>query len=92
MLTNLELDFPFKELTHQLQNTTAKVVLAHPSYLKTALAAALEAGIPRSRVFQFSDEENPTREGIPDWRTMIGSPAQGEVYRWPDLSLSLIHI
>lgn len=69
-----------------MQNTTAKVILAHPTHLKTALEAASKAGIPKNRIFQFSDEENPTAYGIPDWRAMIGSPAQAEVYRWPELT------
>lgn len=69
-----------------MQDTTAKVLLVHPTYLEKALDAATRAGIPRSQIFQFSDEENPTRQGIPDWRVMAATAAQGEVYRWPGLS------
>jgi len=69
-----------------MQNTTAKVIFAHPTYLETALEAASKAGIPKNRVFQFSDGENPTTHGVPDWRAMIGSSSQGEAYRWPELS------
>ncbi|EOO00769.1 putative 4-coumarate- ligase protein [Phaeoacremonium minimum UCRPA7] len=74
------------ELVHQMKNTTAKVILAHPNFLETALEAASKAGIPKSRVFQFSDVENRTHHGIPDWRAMIGSPTEGDTYQWPDFS------
>ncbi|ROT36328.1 4-coumarate-CoA ligase [Sodiomyces alkalinus F11] len=74
------------ELVHQMNNTTAKVVLVHPSQLERILPAAEKAGIPRNRIFQFSEVENPTREGIPDWRTMIGTPSEVRNYRWPELS------
>lgn len=68
-----------------MENTTAKVLLVHPTYLSTALEAASKAGIPRSRIFQFSDVENPISHDIPDWRAMIGSPSEGTTYRWPEL-------
>lgn len=69
-----------------MNNTTAKVILAHPSQLDRVLSAAETAGIPRNRVFQFSDAENPTRQGIPDWRAMIGTPSEVQNYQWPELS------
>jgi acyl-CoA synthetase (AMP-forming)/AMP-acid ligase II len=71
-----------------MQNTTAKVLLSHPAHLPQALEAASKAGIPRSRIFQFSDTENPPQHGIPDWRSMIGSDSQGASYRWPELTPS----
>ncbi|KAB5584715.1 4-coumarate-CoA ligase [Coniochaeta sp. 2T2.1] len=74
------------ELIHQMQNTTAKVLLCHPDHLPQALQAASKAGIPRSRIFQFSDVANPPLHGIPDWRSMIGSPSEGASYRWPELT------
>ncbi|KAB5566945.1 4-coumarate-CoA ligase [Coniochaeta sp. 2T2.1] len=74
------------ELIHQMQNTTAKVLLSHPDHLPQALEAASKAGIPRSRIFQFSDVANPPLHGIPDWRSMIGSPSEGASYRWPELT------
>src|SRR5689334_22196075 len=75
------------ELVHQMQNTTAKVLLCHPSHLGAALEAASQAGIPRSRIFQFSDVENPTAQGIQDWRTgLAGTAAEGSAYAWPEFS------
>ncbi|KAF9869371.1 4-coumarate- ligase [Colletotrichum karsti] len=74
------------ELTHQMTNTAAKVILAHPNNLEQVLEAASKAGIPKNRIFQFSDTENGARHGIPDWRHMIGTPAEADSYRWPELS------
>jgi len=69
-----------------MQNTTAKVLLCHPTLLSHALEAASQAGMPRNRIFQFSDVENHRLHGIPDWRAMIGSESEGASYRWPELS------
>ncbi|KAH8655202.1 4-coumarate-CoA ligase [Xylariales sp. PMI_506] len=74
------------ELVHQIKNTTAKAMLVHPNHVKTALAAASKAGIPRSRIFQFSDAPNKPLEGIPDWRIFIGNEGEGQNYKWPELS------
>lgn len=73
------------ELVHQLRNTTAKAILVHPSMLPLILPAAEKAGLPQSRIFQFSDQPNPTTHGIEDWRDMIGSDAQGTSWTWPSL-------
>ncbi|TIC90915.1 putative 4-coumarate--CoA ligase 3 [Colletotrichum higginsianum] len=73
------------ELVHQMTNTAAKVVLAHPAYIKRILEAVDKSNIPRSRVFQFSENENESRDGVPDWRQMLGSPTQADSYRWPEL-------
>ncbi|KAL2881247.1 hypothetical protein SGCOL_003538 [Colletotrichum sp. CLE4] len=74
------------ELVHQMTNTAAKVVLVHPNHLDQVLEAVDKSQIPRSRVFQFSEVENPVKHGIPDWRQMIGTPAQADSYQWPELS------
>jgi 4-coumarate--CoA ligase len=69
-----------------MTNTTAKVVLVHPKYLNPVLEAASKAGVSRSRIFQFSDEESNAQDGIPDWRAMIGSSSQADSYRWPEFT------
>jgi 4-coumarate--CoA ligase len=73
-------------MAHQIKNTGAQVMLVHPTMLKTAVAAAQRAGLPKSRLFQFSDRENPTHDGVKDWRYLIGSQDEGERYSWPRLS------
>ncbi|EPQ60491.1 acetyl-CoA synthetase-like protein [Gloeophyllum trabeum ATCC 11539] len=39
-----------EELSHQVQTTSSHLMIAHSALLKTALAAAAEAGIPHGRV------------------------------------------
>jgi len=73
-------------MVHQINNTGAQIILAYPSMVKTAVAAAEKAGLPKSRIFQFSDEENQTQDGVKDWRHFIGTPTDGERYTWPKLS------
>ncbi|KAM3069131.1 hypothetical protein ACMFMG_010656 [Clarireedia jacksonii] len=74
------------EMVHQIGNTGAKVILAHPSMLPTALAAAKELGFPKSNIFQFSDIENPPLSEVNDWRALLPSPEAGAKYRWPELT------
>jgi len=73
-------------MVHQIKNTGAQIILAHPTMIKTAVAAAEKAGLSKSRIFQFSDEENQTQDGIKDWRHLIGSPSDGERWSWPKLT------
>ncbi|KAF3357604.1 hypothetical protein VdG1_03392 [Verticillium dahliae VDG1] len=80
--------YTVSELVHQLNNTTAKVILAHPDHLDHVLAAAEKANLPKNRIFQFSDTEAATRHGIPDWRALLGTPSEVKTYRWPDLTPS----
>jgi len=74
------------EMVHQIRNTGAQLILAHPTMVKTALVAAPEAGLSTSRIFQFSDSYNPPLNGVLDWSTMLGSPAQGEAWSWPEMT------
>jgi 4-coumarate--CoA ligase len=46
------------ELVHQLKLSKAKYILTHPSFIKTALEAARQVGIPESRIFLVT---NPTK-------------------------------
>lgn len=73
------------EVTHQLKNTGAVCILAHPSMVKNAIAAAKAAGLPKERIFQFNDQPCPTLYGVKDWREMIGSPQEAETYQWKKL-------
>jgi 4-coumarate--CoA ligase len=74
------------EMIHQISNTQAQFILAHPSLAKTALAAAEGAGLPAGRVFLFSDEPNARIEGCKDWRDFLPSAAEGDAYNFPILS------
>jgi acyl-CoA synthetase (AMP-forming)/AMP-acid ligase II len=70
-------------LTHQLSNTGTKTIFAHPSVLSNIVEAATKVGIPKSRIFQFSDEENPVRDGIQDWRSMLPAHKEAFYWQWP---------
>ncbi|KAH9214227.1 4-coumarate-CoA ligase [Leptodontidium sp. 2 PMI_412] len=74
------------EMAHQIKNTGARILLAYPALLETAIQAAKEAGLPKDRIFQFSDKPNPTVDGVKDWREMLGSEEEAERYSWPRLS------
>ena len=73
------------EVTHQLKNTGAVCMLAHPSMMKNALEAAKAAELPKERIFQFDDKPCPTLEGVKDWREMIASPQEAKSYQWKKL-------
>ncbi|KAJ3534333.1 hypothetical protein NM208_g7582 [Fusarium decemcellulare] len=74
------------EMAHQLTNTMAKAVLVHPKMLDTMLEAAAKAGLSKDHIFQFADAECQPKQGVQDWRVMLGSPDQGAAWRWPDLN------
>lgn len=74
------------EVTHQLKNTGAQCIIAHPTMVKNAVAAAKAAGLPKGRIFQFSDEFCVTQEGVPDWSQLLASPAEAASWRWKQLS------
>jgi len=71
---------------HQINNTTAKLLLVHPNHLTPALEAADKANFPVSRIFQFSDRWVPARSGVTDFRSFIGTEADAASYTWPELT------
>ena len=74
------------EIVHQLKNTGAKCLLAHPSLLERDVEAAEKAGLAKDRVFMFSEEECKPQHGVKDFRKMIGSVAETEGFEFPELS------
>ncbi|KAH6665013.1 4-coumarate-CoA ligase [Halenospora varia] len=72
------------EMAYQLQNTGAKVMLVHPSLLRTAIAAALKVGFPQEMIFQLSGDYNPPIWGIKDWRSLIREGS--DLWRWQQLT------
>ena len=74
------------ELAYQLKDTEARVLLAHPSLLQTAVDAAQDAGLSKERLFQFSELEQPLRQGISDWRSILSNERDAEQYQWGELS------
>ncbi len=45
-----------QELTYQLEQTNAKVIICHEENLDTALAAAQKVNIPKKNIFIFGDK------------------------------------
>ncbi|KAK4570487.1 hypothetical protein LTR86_002567 [Recurvomyces mirabilis] len=73
------------EVTHQLKNTGAVCILAHPSMVENAVAAAKAAGLPQNRIFQFDDKPCQPLAGVKDWRGMMASVRDAEGYQWKKL-------
>jgi 4-coumarate--CoA ligase len=73
-------------MLYQITNTGATLVLVHPDLVKTATAAAAQAGLPKTRLFLFSDQYHDPINGVQDWRTMIGTKEQGDSWEWTKLS------
>lgn len=86
--------YTVNEISHQIKNTVAKCILAHPSLVKNAVAAAQELGLPKEMIFQFDDHKCSTQDGVMDWTAMLGDPAEADKYRWrklsPDESMSTV--
>ncbi|RDA89904.1 hypothetical protein CP533_2942 [Ophiocordyceps camponoti-saundersi (nom. inval.)] len=78
------------EIAHQLSNSTAKIVLAHPSIVDTVVEAAARVGIAKDCIFQFSDQVAQERAGVRDWTTIIASCEQADGWQWPDLEPNAI--
>ncbi|KAL2867775.1 acyl--CoA ligase [Aspergillus lucknowensis] len=75
------------ELEYQLRNTEAAALLVHPTLVETAVDAARRAGLPKDRIFLFSDnvEPIPPVNGIVDWKDMIGTEEEGNSWRWDEM-------
>ncbi|KAH7561618.1 hypothetical protein BM1_02722 [Bipolaris maydis] len=78
--------YTLPEMVHQVTNTQAQILLAHPSLIKVAVTAAKRAGLPEGRVFLFSDEPCAPIEGCRDWREFLPSQAEVKSYEFPTLS------
>ena len=78
--------YTVSEVVHQLKNTEAKCIIAHPSMVKNAIAAAKEVGLSRDMIFQFDDEPCSTVESTKDWSDMLASPSDADKYRWKEMT------
>ena len=76
------------ETSYQLENTGAKLLLVEPEFLDTVLKAAEMAGLPRGRIFLFSDRPCETIKGIRDWREMLGSEQEAQQWQRHRMSAS----
>ncbi|KAL1596476.1 hypothetical protein SLS60_009122 [Paraconiothyrium brasiliense] len=74
------------EMKHQIMNTQASIILAHPSLANNAVAAARKSGLPDGRVFLFSDVPNTPTADCGDWREFLPSTEDADAYNFPQLS------
>ncbi|KAG0236326.1 putative fatty-acid--CoA ligase FadD10 [Actinomortierella wolfii] len=54
--TTVNSAYTVDELVHQLQDSGATFIVAHPELLATAVEASKKVGIPSNRIFLFGDE------------------------------------
>lgn len=73
-------------MVHQISNTQAQYILAHPSLAQNAVAAARKAGLPDGRIFLFSDVPNTSTAGCRDWTELLASASEADAYQFPHLS------
>ena len=73
------------EVAHQMKTIDAALVLVHPTLFETGLKAAKQAGLPKDRIFQFSDEEQHPKDGVKDWRSICVSEVESQSWKWDSL-------
>lgn len=76
-------------MIHQIRNTGARLILAHPSLVRTAIAATqaiASSGGPEIQIYQVSDSFCQQYLGILDWTRLAASEDDGALYSWPKLS------
>lgn len=62
------------------------MLLVHPTLINIAKNAIAKSGLKNLKVFVFSDRETGVVDSIPDWRSILGTPEQGENWDWKKLS------
>ncbi|KAF2154710.1 acetyl-CoA synthetase-like protein [Myriangium duriaei CBS 260.36] len=81
-----------RELAYQLKDSGARFLISSAASLDVSLEAADSIGFPRSRVVVFDsgretfDGTAKPINGIRPWTDLIGSPQDGNAYRWPELT------
>ena len=73
------------ELEYQINNTGARTILVHPSLVQKAVEAGARAGVPKDRIFLFSDQFCAPMNGVLDWQNMIASEEESVSWKWDDL-------
>lgn len=76
------------ELSHQMTITAPKVFLVHPSLIEVGLKAAAQCGIPKYRVFLYSDTEVSPQAGLQDWRRLMAAEKDAANWRWPSFTVA----
>ncbi|KAI4282590.1 MAG: hypothetical protein L6R35_005368, partial [Caloplaca aegaea] len=74
------------ELSYQLKDTGARLLLTHPALLATACDAAAPVGLPSNQILLFSEKGNAPINGIMDWRTVLGGPVAAGSHQWKHMT------
>ncbi|KAL8975197.1 MAG: hypothetical protein Q9197_000589 [Variospora fuerteventurae] len=74
------------ELSYQLKDTGARLLLTHPALLATACDAAAPVGLPSNQILLFSEKGNAPINGIMDWRTVLGSQVAAGSHQWKHMT------
>lgn len=77
--------YTVSELEYQINNTGTKTILVHPTLLQKAVEAGTRAGVPKERIFQFSDQFSSPKHGVLDWRNMLASEEEARTWKWDEL-------
>ena len=86
VFTGCNIAYNVNETSYQLENTGAKMILVEPRFLDTVLKAAEKNNIPRERIFLFDDKPCETKQGVKDWRSMLGSDEEAKRWQWHRMS------
>lgn len=78
--------YTVKEISFQIENTGARLMLVDPGLLEGALKAADKVGFPRDRIFLFSDQPCKPQKGIDDWSSFLGTQAESKDWQWHRMS------
>ncbi|KAK5045783.1 hypothetical protein LTR84_008876 [Exophiala bonariae] len=75
------------ELSYQLRDSNATLVITSSAGASRALEAASQVGIPKDRVFEFVDpDKTPTRGDILPWTNFWASEEGGAAWEWRKFS------
>lgn len=89
VFTGANPDYAVYELTYQIKQVNAAVVLIHPSLFETGLAAAQANGVPDSHIFLLSDRPCETIDRIRDWSSLLVSESIAKSWNFDSLEGSI---
>ncbi|KIX09206.1 uncharacterized protein Z518_00285 [Rhinocladiella mackenziei CBS 650.93] len=75
------------ELSYQLKDSDARLIITGPAGATTALQAAGQAGIPTDRVFELAEpQDESTQSGLPSWTQIWASEDASASWTWRTFS------
>jgi 4-coumarate--CoA ligase len=74
------------EISYQITNTGARIILVDPALLDNLLKAADQVGFPHDKIYLFLDEPCKTQRGIKDWSSFLPTQKAAESWQWHRMS------